>query len=57
MRWPEKYSVQIHPVAFPWPPVHRQFATAEPVRPTLPGAMPYGSNRLRTRRTAELLLP
>jgi hypothetical protein len=26
------YSVQIHPVAFPWPPVHRQFATAEPVR-------------------------
>jgi hypothetical protein len=31
---------------FPWPPVHRQFATAELARQTLPGAMHYGSNRL-----------
>jgi hypothetical protein len=42
------HFAQIHPAAFPWPPMHRQFATAEPARQTLLGAMRYGSNRLRT---------
>jgi hypothetical protein len=42
------HFAQIHPAAFPWPPMHRQFATAEPARQTILGAMRYGSNRLRT---------
>ena len=30
------HFAQIHPAAFPWPPMHRQFATAEPAaRPSL----------------------
>jgi hypothetical protein len=42
------HFAQIHPAGFPWPPMHRQFATAEPARQTILGAMRCGSNRLRT---------
>jgi hypothetical protein len=38
------HLAQIHPAAFPWPPLHLPFTTAEPARQTLPGAVRDGSN-------------
>ena len=42
------HLAQIHPAAFPWPPVHRPFTTAEPARqsPPVPSLAPCATTQV-----------